>query len=131
MNNEQRFKELYEIIIEYLRYHGYVETIKTFEKETQKIQRPVIKEFTIHKESIKLEMLNALERGQFEIFFNMWEKYIPQKLQTSDNETIHLDFFLHLYMATFAIRKMLDKKTHQTVNHCYDSLIYQLVGITI
>lgn len=114
----KKFQEINGLIIDYLSYHGFIDTVCTLEQEVKRLlnERPdsasllvpnqEIRQLSLtQKENIKAEMITYLNEGNLNSFFIMWEKYVSARLRTSDEETIKIEFFTRLYSATLELRE--------------------------
>jgi hypothetical protein len=111
--------------VEYLSHQGLFETLKCFERESDKLKNEHSSSLTFSlssntkginsndRQNIKREILNYLERGQAKNFFNLWEKYIVAKWRVSDKEVIRLEFLIQLFFATYVIRNSSENKTEK------------------
>lgn len=109
--------ELNVIIKEYLDFLGYVKTSSTFEKELISLGKILNKKVTSprsdsHKTEIQQQMMVAFEDGKYTDFFIMWNKYIPDITQetneTCDKLVFNLNIFFALYPITHANQNKQD-----------------------
>ena len=99
-------------IAEYLSYHGLTETLNCFDKEVQMYAKQTGLS-ALHnnnnmtrneRDEIIADAIRLLKSGNSSNFFNLWEKYVSYKWRTSDRDTVRLEFFIRLYLATHWLR---------------------------
>jgi hypothetical protein len=123
----KQFQEINGLVIEYLSFHGFIDTLNAFDQELRRLmnERPGSASLLVpnqntrqlsetQKQNNREEMMSCLKQGNMSTYFGMWEKYVSAKLRSSDEETIRLEFFCRLYAATLALRNGAnDMKSHK------------------
>ncbi|NXL25236.1 ARMC9 protein, partial [Setophaga kirtlandii] len=104
--------ELLGLIKEYLDFAGFQETVKVFKKECKIKGKPLPKPADVSSEDslpVQEEMLTAFEDGDQKVFFQLWEEHILSSLHDSDPVAQNLEFYLHIYFATFLLKQTMGK----------------------
>uniref|UniRef100_A0A8C5J7S4 LisH domain-containing protein ARMC9 n=1 Tax=Junco hyemalis TaxID=40217 RepID=A0A8C5J7S4_JUNHY len=103
---------LYVFISQYLDFAGFQETVKVFKKECKIKGKPLPKPADVSSEDslpVQEEMLTAFEDGDQKVFFQLWEEHILSSLHASDPAAQNLEFYLHIYFATFLLKQTMGK----------------------
>ncbi|KAF2976171.1 hypothetical protein EK904_010202 [Melospiza melodia maxima] len=96
----------------YLDFAGFQETVKVFKKECKIKGKPLPKPANVSSEDslpVQEEMLTAFEDGDQKVFFQLWEEHILSSLHDSDPAAQNLEFYLHIYFATFLLKQTMGK----------------------
>lgn len=104
--------ELLGLVKEYLDFAGFQETVKVFKKECKIKGKPLPKPADVSSEDslpVQEEMLTAFEDGDQKVFFQLWEEHILSSLHDSDPVAQNLEFYLHIYFATFLLKQTMGK----------------------
>ncbi|NXM13807.1 ARMC9 protein, partial [Ploceus nigricollis] len=104
--------ELLGLVKEYLDFAGFQETVKVFKKECKIKGKPLPKPADVSSEDslpVQEEMLTAFEDGDQKVFFQLWEEHILSSVHDSDPVTQNLEFYLHIYFATFLLKQTMGK----------------------
>ncbi|NXH03163.1 ARMC9 protein, partial [Loxia leucoptera] len=104
--------ELLGLVKEYLDFAGFQETVKVFKKECKIKGKPLPKPADVSSEDslpIQEEMLTAFEDGDQKVFFQLWEEHILSSVHDSDPAAQNLEFYLHIYFATFLLKQTMGK----------------------
>ncbi|NWT23142.1 ARMC9 protein, partial [Cardinalis cardinalis] len=104
--------ELLGLVKEYLDFAGFQETVKVFKKECKIKGKPLPKPEDVSSEDslpVQEEMLTAFEDGDQKVFFQLWEEHILSSLHDSDPVAQNLEFYLHIYFATFLLKQTMGK----------------------
>ncbi|XP_063023176.1 lisH domain-containing protein ARMC9 isoform X2 [Melospiza melodia melodia] len=104
--------ELLGLVKEYLDFAGFQETVKVFKKECKIKGKPLPKPANVSSEDslpVQEEMLTAFEDGDQKVFFQLWEEHILSSLHDSDPAAQNLEFYLHIYFATFLLKQTMGK----------------------
>lgn len=54
-------------------------------------------------------MLAAFEDGDQKVFFQLWEEHVLSSVRDSDPVAQNLEFYLHIYFATFLLKQTMGK----------------------
>ncbi|XP_016156116.1 PREDICTED: lisH domain-containing protein ARMC9 isoform X3 [Ficedula albicollis] len=104
--------ELLGLVKEYLDFAGFQETVKVLKKECKIKGKPLIKPADTSSEGslpVQEEILRAFEDGDQKVFFQLWEEHILSLLHESDPVAENLEFYLHIYFATFLLKQTMGK----------------------
>ncbi|NXQ76569.1 ARMC9 protein, partial [Quiscalus mexicanus] len=104
--------ELLGLVKEYLDFAGFQETVKVFKKECKIKGKPLPKPANVSSEDslpVQEEMLTAFEDGDQKVFFRLWEEHILSSVHDSDPVAQNLEFYLHIYFATFLLKQTMGK----------------------
>ncbi|XP_056354850.1 lisH domain-containing protein ARMC9 isoform X4 [Oenanthe melanoleuca] len=104
--------ELLGLVKEYLDFAGFQETVKVFKKECKIKGKPLTKPADTSSEGslpVQEEILRAFEDGDQKVFFQLWEEHILSLLHESDPVAENLEFYLHIYFATFLLKQTMGK----------------------
>uniref|UniRef100_A0A8D2PET5 LisH domain-containing protein ARMC9 n=1 Tax=Zosterops lateralis melanops TaxID=1220523 RepID=A0A8D2PET5_ZOSLA len=97
--------ELLGLVKEYLDFAGFQETVKVLKKECKTKGKPLPKAADVSSEdSLSLTTL-AFEDGDQKVFFQLWEEHILSSVHDSDPVAQNLEFYLHIYFATFLLKQ--------------------------
>lgn len=55
------------------------------------------------------DLLTAFENGDQKVFFQLWEEHIFSSVHDSDPVAQNLEFYLHIYFATFLLKQTMGK----------------------
>ncbi|NXM83727.1 ARMC9 protein, partial [Oenanthe oenanthe] len=104
--------ELLGLVKEYLDFAGFQETVKVLKKECKIKGKPLTKPADTSSEGslpVQEEILRAFEDGDQKVFFQLWEEHILSLLHESDPVAENLEFYLHIYFATFLLKQTMGK----------------------
>ncbi|NWS24066.1 ARMC9 protein, partial [Polioptila caerulea] len=104
--------ELLGLVKEYLDFAGFQETVEVLEKECKIKGKPLTKPADVSSEdslSVQEGMLTAFEDGNQKVFFQLWEEHILSSVHDSDPVAQNLEFYLHIYFATFLLKQTMGK----------------------
>ncbi|NWY66196.1 ARMC9 protein, partial [Erithacus rubecula] len=104
--------ELLGLVKEYLDFAGFQETVKVLKKECKIKGKPLTKPADTSSECslpVQEEILRAFEDGDQKVFFQLWEEHILSLLPESDPVAENLEFYLHIYFATFLLKQTMGK----------------------
>ncbi|NWT98026.1 ARMC9 protein, partial [Urocynchramus pylzowi] len=104
--------ELLGLVKEYLDFAGFQETVKVFKKECKIKGKPLPKPADVSTEDslpVQEGMLTAFEDGDQKVFFQLWEEHILSSVHDSDPVAQNLEFYLHIYFATFLLKQTMGK----------------------
>ncbi|NXL73767.1 ARMC9 protein, partial [Leptocoma aspasia] len=95
-----------------LDFAGFQETVKVLKKECKIKGKPLPKPADVSSEDslpVQEGMLTAFEDGDQKVFFQLWEEHILSSVHDSDPVTQNLEFYLHIYFATFLLKQTMGK----------------------
>lgn len=104
-------EEIDGIVREYLELNGLEVTLAAFDSELEKqgkrerlIQNsgPSVAE---RVQRTKSELVVFFEQGRRQEFFELWEESIPTSIRDLDTSCQHLEFYLQIHFAVFALRR--------------------------
>ncbi|NWT69269.1 ARMC9 protein, partial [Prunella himalayana] len=104
--------ELLGLVKEYLDFAGFQETVKVLKKECKIKGKPLPKPADVSSEDslpVQEAMLTAFEDGDQKVFFQLWEEHILSSVHDSDPVAQNLEFYLHIYFATFLLKQAMGK----------------------
>ncbi|NXH59617.1 ARMC9 protein, partial [Rhabdornis inornatus] len=104
--------ELLGLVKEYLDFAGFQETVKVLKKECKIKGKPLTKPADASLEDIlpvQEGILRAFEDGDQKVFFQLWEEHILSLVHGSDPVAQNLEFYLHIYFATFLLKQTMGK----------------------
>ncbi|XP_039930556.1 lisH domain-containing protein ARMC9 isoform X3 [Hirundo rustica] len=104
--------ELLGLVKEYLDFAGFQETVKVLKKECKIKGKPLLKPADVSSEAsspVQEGMLRAFEDGDQKVFFQLWEEHISSSVHDSDPVAQNLEFYLHIYFATFLLKQAVGK----------------------
>ncbi|NXO96845.1 ARMC9 protein, partial [Certhia brachydactyla] len=104
--------ELLGLVKEYLDFAGFQETVKVLKRECKIKGKPLTKPADVSSEdslSVQEGMLRAFENGDQKVFFQLWEEHILSSVHDSDPVAQNLEFYLHIYFATFLLKQTMGK----------------------
>ncbi|PAA89742.1 hypothetical protein BOX15_Mlig005949g2 [Macrostomum lignano] len=101
--------ELNNIVKEYLESLGYDQTSAAFDRECAERSKPVPSvpaALRTNSASVTAQktMLRHFHKGEREAFFQLWEQQLSHKLRQIDSVAQKLEFYLHIYFATYSVR---------------------------
>lgn len=101
--------ELNSIVGEYLDFSGFDRTKTTFEEECSEKKKPVTKldAPALGNEKLHLvqsQMLEFYHEGKGDLFFKLWNEYLPPNIRDEDSVSQKLEFYLNIYFAIYPIR---------------------------
>ncbi|NXO63945.1 ARMC9 protein, partial [Phainopepla nitens] len=102
--------ELLGLVKEYLDFAGFQETVKVLKKECKIKGKPLPKPADVSSEDslpVQEGMLTAFEDGDQKVFFQLWEEHILSSVHDSDPVAQNLEFYLHIYFATFLLKQTM------------------------
>ncbi|NXB86180.1 ARMC9 protein, partial [Vidua chalybeata] len=104
--------ELLGLVKEYLDFAGFQETVQVFKKECKIKGKPLPKPADVSSEDslpVQEGMLTAFEDGDQKVFFQLWEEHILSSVHDNDPVAQNLEFYLHIYFATFLLKQTMGK----------------------
>ncbi|XP_048170461.1 lisH domain-containing protein ARMC9 isoform X1 [Corvus hawaiiensis] len=104
--------ELLGLVKEYLDFAGFQETVKVLKKECKIKGKPLPQPADVSsKDSLPVQedLLTAFENGDQKVFFQLWEEHIFSSVHDSDPAAQNLEFYLHIYFATFLLKQTMGK----------------------
>ncbi|NXB34989.1 ARMC9 protein, partial [Eulacestoma nigropectus] len=104
--------ELLGLVKEYLDFAGFQETVKVLKKECKIKGKPLPQPADVSsKDSLPVQedLLTAFEDGDQKVFFQLWEEHIFSSVHDSDPVAQNLEFYLHIYFATFLLKQTMGK----------------------
>ncbi|NWW08676.1 ARMC9 protein, partial [Oreocharis arfaki] len=104
--------ELLGLVKEYLDFAGFQETVKILKKECKIKGKPLPQPADVSSKdslSVQEDLLTAFENGDQRVFFQLWEEHIFSSVHDSDPVAQNLEFYLHIYFATFLLKQTLGK----------------------
>ncbi|NXB52979.1 ARMC9 protein, partial [Leucopsar rothschildi] len=104
--------ELLGLVKEYLDFAGFQETVKVLKKECKIKGKPLTKPADASSEDtlpVQEGILRAFEDGDQKVFFQLWEEHILSLVHDSDPVAQNLEFYLHIYFATFLLKQTMGK----------------------
>ncbi|XP_014727117.1 PREDICTED: lisH domain-containing protein ARMC9 isoform X3 [Sturnus vulgaris] len=104
--------ELLGLVKEYLDFAGFQETVKVLKKECKIKGKPLTKPADVSSEDtfpVQEGILRAFEDGDQKVFFQLWEEHILSLVHDSDPVAQNLEFYLHIYFATFLLKQTIGK----------------------
>ncbi|NWS83304.1 ARMC9 protein, partial [Toxostoma redivivum] len=104
--------ELLGLVKEYLDFAGFQETVKVLKKECKIKGKPLTKPADASSEDtlpVQEGILRAFEDGDQKLFFQLWEEHILSLVHGSDPVVQNLEFYLHIYFATFLLKQTMGK----------------------
>uniref|UniRef100_A0A0B7BQE6 LisH domain-containing protein ARMC9 n=1 Tax=Arion vulgaris TaxID=1028688 RepID=A0A0B7BQE6_9EUPU len=101
--------ELNSIVKEYLDFSGFDKTKATFEGECSERKKPISKivQPPCGNEKIALvqnQMLEFLNEGRGDLFFKLWNEYLPKDVKDDDSISQKLNFYLNIYFAVYPVK---------------------------
>ncbi|RMC02054.1 hypothetical protein DUI87_21216 [Hirundo rustica rustica] len=99
-------------VVQYLDFAGFQETVKVLKKECKIKGKPLLKPADVSSEAsspVQEGMLRAFEDGDQKVFFQLWEEHISSSVHDSDPVAQNLEFYLHIYFATFLLKQAVGK----------------------
>jgi len=91
-----------ELVEGFLHFHGLHATLRCLEQELPLMQEQSLlleQSSASWKERVRERMLRDFDDGEFNRFWNFWEKCVPQKLVRSHPSTRKLELDLHVHFA--------------------------------
>lgn len=76
-------------------------------------------------------MLRAFEDGDQKVFFQLWEEHILSSVHDSDPAAQNLEFYLHIYFATFLLKQTLGKPVSLIYNSNLILLLFVLLNLFV
>ncbi|NWW59999.1 ARMC9 protein, partial [Ifrita kowaldi] len=104
--------ELLGLVKEYLDFAGFQETVKVLKKECKLKGKPLPQPADVYsKDSLPVQedLLTAFENGDQKVFFQLWEEHVFSSVHDSDPVAQNLEFYLHIYFATFLLKQAMGK----------------------
>ncbi|NXM49517.1 ARMC9 protein, partial [Gymnorhina tibicen] len=104
--------ELLGLVKEYLNFAGFQETVKVLKKECKVKGKPLPEPADVSSENslpVQEDLLTAFENGDQKVFFQLWEEHIFSSVHDSDPVAQNLEFYLHIYFATFLLKQTMGK----------------------
>uniref|UniRef100_A0A8C3QZK5 LisH domain-containing protein ARMC9 n=1 Tax=Cyanoderma ruficeps TaxID=181631 RepID=A0A8C3QZK5_9PASS len=99
--------ELLGLVKEYLDFAGFQETVKVLKKECKIKGKPLPKPADVSSEDSLPVQVIAFEDGDQKVFFQLWEEHILSAVHDSDPVAQNLEFYLHIYFATFLLKQTM------------------------
>jgi hypothetical protein len=95
------------LVLEYLAHAGFERATQQLKAELRekregktKTWRPVGAEM---QERVKERMLRALDHGEKEEVFRLWDNFVPPLLRRADKNAQKLEFYLHIFFAIYPL----------------------------
>ncbi|NXB63602.1 ARMC9 protein, partial [Struthidea cinerea] len=104
--------ELLGLVKEYLDFAGFQETVKVLKKECKIKGKPLPQPADVSsKDSLPVQedLLTAFDNGDQKVFFQLWEEHIFSSVHDSNPVAQNLEFYLHIYFATFLLKQTMGK----------------------
>ncbi|NXD93142.1 ARMC9 protein, partial [Chaetorhynchus papuensis] len=105
--------ELLGLVKEYLDFAGFQETVKVLKKECKIKGKPLPQPADVSSKHssfpVQEDLLTAFENGDQKVFFQLWEEHIFSSVHDSDPVAQNLEFYLHIYFATFLLKQTMGK----------------------
>ncbi|NXI83198.1 ARMC9 protein, partial [Rhipidura dahli] len=105
--------ELLGLVKEYLDFAGFQETAKVLKKECKIKGKPLPQPADVSSKHssfpIQEDLLTAFDNGDQKVFFQLWEEHIFSSAHDSDPVAQNLEFYLHIYFATFLLKQTMGK----------------------
>ncbi|NXE39617.1 ARMC9 protein, partial [Ptilorrhoa leucosticta] len=104
--------ELLGLVKEYLDFAGFQETVKVLKKECKIKGKPLPQPADVSSRDslpVQEDLLTAFENGDQKVFFQLWEEHIFSSVHDSDPVAQNLEFYLHIYFATFLLKQTMGK----------------------
>ncbi|NXU18778.1 ARMC9 protein, partial [Pardalotus punctatus] len=104
--------ELLGLVAEYLDFAGFEETVEVLKKECKIKGKPLPEPADVSsKDSLPVQedLLTAFENGDQKVFFQLWEEHVLSSVHDSDPVAQNLEFYLHIYFATFLLKQTMGK----------------------
>ncbi|NXD48868.1 ARMC9 protein, partial [Corvus moneduloides] len=104
--------ELLGLVKEYLDFSGFQETVKVLKKECKIKGKPLPQPADVSSRDslpVQEDLLTAFENGDQKVFFQLWEEHIFSSVHDSDPAAQNLEFYLHIYFATFLLKQTMGK----------------------
>ncbi|NXH79773.1 ARMC9 protein, partial [Edolisoma coerulescens] len=95
-----------------LDFAGFRETVKVLKKECKIKGKPLPQPANVSSKNslpVQEELLTAFENGDQKVFFQLWEEHIFSSAHDSDPVAQNLEFYLHIYFATFLLKQTMGK----------------------
>ncbi|NWW76759.1 ARMC9 protein, partial [Climacteris rufus] len=104
--------ELLGLVKEYLGFAGFQETVRVLKKECRIKGKPLPKPADVSSNDslpVQKDLLTAFENGEQKVFFQLWEEHILSSVHDGDPIAQNLEFYLHIYFATFLLKQTMGK----------------------
>ncbi|NXG26377.1 ARMC9 protein, partial [Grallaria varia] len=104
--------ELLLLVREYLDFAEFEETVNVLKKECKIKGKPLPKPPDVSSEDplpVQEDLLAAFENGDQRVFFQLWEEHVSSSVQDNDPVAQKLEFYLHIYFATFLLKQTMGK----------------------
>lgn len=104
--------ELLGLVKEYLDFAGFKETVKVLKKECKIKGKPLPQPADVSSKdslTVQEDLLTAFENGDQKVFFQLWEEHIFSSVHDSDPVAQNLEFYLHIYFATFLLKQTMGR----------------------
>ncbi|NXO18788.1 ARMC9 protein, partial [Oriolus oriolus] len=104
--------ELLGLVKEYLDFAGFQETVKVLKKECKIKGKPLPQPADVSSKDsllVQEDLLTAFENGDQKVFFQLWEEHIFSSVHDSNPVAQNLEFYLHIYFATFLLKQTMGK----------------------
>ncbi|NXB25757.1 ARMC9 protein, partial [Rhagologus leucostigma] len=104
--------ELLGLVKEYLNFAGFQETVRVLKKECKIKGKPLPQPADVSSKNslpVQEDLLTAFENGDQKVFFQLWEEHIFSLVHDSDPVAQNLEFYLHIYFATFLLKQTMGK----------------------
>ncbi|XP_070206973.1 lisH domain-containing protein ARMC9-like isoform X2 [Littorina saxatilis] len=101
--------ELNSIVKEYLDFGGFDGTLTEFERECRAKKKPVSHlDKRAHGDEkcimAQNQMIEFFHEGKGDMFFKLWQDYLPPAVQNSDQVAQKLEFYLKIYFTVYPIK---------------------------
>ncbi|NWT17834.1 ARMC9 protein, partial [Vireo altiloquus] len=96
----------------YLDFAGFKETVKVLKKECKIKGKPLPQPADVSSKdslTVQEDLLTAFENGDQKVFFQLWEEHIFSSVHDSDPVAQNLEFYLHIYFATFLLKQTMGR----------------------
>ncbi|KAG8445016.1 hypothetical protein GDO86_009963 [Hymenochirus boettgeri] len=105
--------DLLGLVKEFLSFAEFYETLQSFSNECKVKGKPLPRNSgSALRESktllIQKDLVNAFEDGTRNVFFELWEKYIPLDTRNTDKVAQKLEFYLQIHFAIFPLKHSVD-----------------------
>ncbi|XP_056615194.1 lisH domain-containing protein ARMC9 isoform X2 [Triplophysa dalaica] len=101
--------DMLSMISEYLRFAGFEDTVKVFEKEMKRKGKPVLKTSGSSCRDSKIiiihdDFISSFNDGDHKVFFELWAKNIPSEICDFDQVAQKLEFYLKIHFTIYPLK---------------------------
>ncbi|XP_075878712.1 lisH domain-containing protein ARMC9 isoform X3 [Nelusetta ayraudi] len=101
--------DLLGMIMEYLKFENFEETVNIFDKECKNKGKLVSKpQGSILRDSktraVQNDLFSSFDDGDYKVFFELWDDNIPAEIKDSDTDAQSLEFYLHIHFTIYPLR---------------------------